>query len=182
MAGRGPAAADHRQRARDEKGFDALPAEGYTGRIPPLPKTWRQEISYFEKQVTRRRNEDGTTTTSVAQVPVVKVLNVTYLKATRDWYETFGRSPMATRFTDVDWRRLREIAPLKDQYNRSPDTKLAAEIRLQETRLGATVRDRHEMRMRVASEAAAESRGTAPASKAAKGRRGRLSVVPNTDE
>jgi len=182
MAGRGPTAQDHRQRARDEKGFDTLPAEGYTGPFPKLPPTWRQEISYFEKHVTTSKDDAGKAVRTVAMVPVLKVVNVRYLKATRDWYETFARSPMATRFTDVDWRRLQEIAPLKDQYNRSPDTKLAAEIRLQETRLGATVRDRHEMRMRVASEAAAEGRGAAPVSSMAAARRARLRSVPNADE
>jgi hypothetical protein len=137
MAGVGPAPKDHRQRARDEKAhpFETLPAEGYQGEFPPLAQGYTQVIDTDEGPVERWTE---------------------FLPATQDWYLEWARSPMATRFTAVDWGRLRRvIAPLADKYHRRPSTSIATEIRLQETLLGATVMDRQRMRVRVAQAARA---------------------------
>jgi hypothetical protein len=118
--------------------FDDLPAEGYQGEFPTLPATWSNTVMQPVE------TGDG----DQEMVPVT--VKMTYLKLTREWYETWARSPMATRFTQVDWMRLRQIAPLMDQYNRRPRKDLASELRLQESLLGATVMDRQRMRLRVA--------------------------------
>lgn len=152
MAGRGPApganpnrkAADQRRRRNAEVAFEDLPAEGYQGEFPPLPATWSRTVL--------RPVETGDGEHEMVSV----TQKVTYLKLTREWYETWARSPMAVRFTTVDWMRLRQIAPLIDQYNRSPKKDLASEIRLQESLLGATVMDRQRMRLRVADPAEEE--------------------------
>jgi hypothetical protein len=128
MAGRGPAPganpnrkdATQRRRRNVDPSFDELPAEGYSGPFPPLAAAYSN----------RGRR-------------------VRFLKATREWYATWARSPMATRFTGTDWQRLRLLAPLVDQANREPSTRLMAEIRLQESGLGATILDRQRLRMRV---------------------------------
>lgn len=47
----------------------------------------------------------------------------------------------------TDWERLQMLAPLVEAYWESADKNLLAEIRLNEERLGATVRDRQSLRM-----------------------------------
>jgi hypothetical protein len=57
---------------------------------------------------------------------------------------------MASRFTEVDWDRLRYVvAPLFDRFLRSTSKELAGELRLQELLLGATLMDRQRMGLRV---------------------------------
>jgi hypothetical protein len=124
MAGRGPAPKEYRQRARDEKPIERLPAEGHTGEVPPLPSSYR---------VTDGHNEAGCR-----------------FKETREWCGRWARSPMASRFTEVDWDRLRfVVAPLFDRFLRSTSKELAGELRLQESLLGATLMDRRRMGLRV---------------------------------
>ncbi len=138
MPGSGPPPQDPEQTVRQGEGFESLPVEGYAGPYVELPKSWRTTIIVYVE------NDDG------AKEPVEKTKHVTYLAETRTWYENFATSPMATKFTKVDWDRLRQvIAPLRDQYHRKPSTKLAAEVRLQETLLGATLVDRQKNHMRV---------------------------------
>ncbi len=138
MAGTGPPPSDPETNVRSSEAFESLPIEGYTGPYPELPKSWRTTVTEWVE------GEDG------AKVEVEKTKHVTYLADTREWYEHFATSPMATKFTKVDWDRLRlVIAPLRDIFHRRPSTKLASEIRLQEAALGATILDRQKMHMRV---------------------------------
>lgn len=152
MAGRGPAPGanpnrkdpSQRRRRNAEPSREELPAEGYQGAFPPLPPSWRTETRVTET------DDDGNT------YPVVKTVAVRYLQATRDWYETWGHSPMATKFTQTDWTRLRQLAPLVDQYERKPSKELASELRLQESLLGATVMDRARMHVTIGRDAGSE--------------------------
>jgi hypothetical protein len=145
MAGRGPApganpnkkTAAQRRRRNVEQPGEHLPAEGYTGEFPPLPATWSNTVM---RKVQTGDGEDEL---------LPETVKITYLKITREWYEIWARSPMATKFTQVDWMRLRELAPLKDQYHRRPSKDLASELRLQESLLGATVQDRQRMRLQI---------------------------------
>jgi hypothetical protein len=125
VAGRGPAPKERRQRARDEKPVERLPAEGHTGEAPRLPSSYHVTDGHTGAE---RR----------------------FLKPTREWYARWARSPMATRFTEVDWDRLRYVvAPLFDRFLRSSSKELAGELRLQESLLGATLMDRQRMRLRI---------------------------------
>jgi hypothetical protein len=125
MAGRGPAPKEYRQRARDEKPVERLPAEGHTGEVPALPSSYHVTDGHNEV-------ENG------------------FLQETREWYARWARSPMAARFTEVDWDRLRfVVAPLFDRFLRSTSKELAGELRLQESLLGATLMDRQRMGLRV---------------------------------
>jgi hypothetical protein len=145
MAGRGPAPganpnrkdAAQRRRRNVDASLEELPAEGYSGPFPPLAKAYSN----------RGRR-------------------VQFLKATLEWYETWAHSPMATLFTGTEWQRLRMLAPLVDQANREPSTRLMAEIRLQESGLGATLLDRQRLRMRVGAseQEPSDSEPTRPAS------------------
>lgn len=74
---------------------------------------------------------------------------VLYAPRTLDWYETWRRAPQASAFTGTDWQRLQMLAPLVDAYWMEPSTKLLAEIRLNESLLGATHVDRMRARIKV---------------------------------
>jgi hypothetical protein len=125
---RGPAPKDPEQRRRRNKPpeFDYLPAEGHTGDYPPLPDRYRVADP-----------EDGT--------PFL----VDYLAETRHWYDVFARSPMATRFVEVDWMRLQQLAPLIDRYYRNPSQTLIAELRQQQAMFGGSPIDRQRLRLRI---------------------------------
>ena len=84
-----------------------------------------------------------------------------YLKSTRDWYATWCASPQAAAFTGTDWQRLHMLAPLVDQYFREPSPKLFAEIRLNESLLGATHTDRLRARIKVERKSPSPDRGAA---------------------
>jgi hypothetical protein len=153
MPGRGPAPKPPAQRRRRNKPKDPkkLPAAGHQGDFPPLPKTYD----------TRVKTADGP----------MKV-KVTFLASTRQWYTAWGRSPMATQFTDVDWQRLQRLARLVDQYDRHPDQALMAEIRLQEASFGGTPLDRRRLNLEIEKPPAPGE--AAPADEIAAKRRARL--------
>jgi hypothetical protein len=65
---------------------------------------------------------------------------------TQEWYRTWATSRQASQFGVTDWLRLHELAPIVDEYYRTFDPKLFAEIRLNETLLGATIVDRIRLR------------------------------------
>jgi sulfur relay (sulfurtransferase) DsrC/TusE family protein len=122
MPGKGPLPAKpaEKRRRNKPKEFEELPADGYRGDFPKLPKTYRVKVP----------SKDGIATRHVA-----------FLKETKDWYETWARSPMATEFTDVHWRRLQMVAKLVDQYERNPLKDVLAEIRQHENSFGGTPYD-----------------------------------------
>ena len=99
-----------------------------------------------------------------------------YRVETRRWYETWARSPQASRFISTDWQRLHMLAPLVDSYFASPTVTLVKELRLQESLLGATVIDRARLRWDVPKDGATES-ATAPKRETTDERRNRLRVI-----
>lgn len=72
-----------------------------------------------------------------------------YSTETLRWYNTWAASPQAALFTPTDWQRLHMLAPLVQEYFAKPSTKLMAEIRLNESLLGATHLDRLRGRIKV---------------------------------
>lgn len=72
-----------------------------------------------------------------------------YLPQTIEWYRTWAESEQASQFTGTDWQRLRMIAPLVDLYFTSPSKDLMAEIRQNESKLGATAEDRQRLRWKI---------------------------------
>lgn len=103
----------------------------------------------------RRRNEDefAEHAITVADEGVVHGPELPgageYGPRTVDWYETWRRAPQAGAFTGTDWQRLAMLAPIVDAYWAEPSTKLLAEIRLNESLLGATHVDRMRARIKV---------------------------------
>lgn len=76
-------------------------------------------------------------------------LKGSWSKSTRDWYNTWRKSPQAALFTTTDWQRLVMLAPLVESFFASPDVKLMTEIRQNETLLGATHMDRLRTRITI---------------------------------
>jgi hypothetical protein len=91
---------------------------------------------------------------------------------TRDWWETWRRSPQAQTFTDTDWSFLLDTAVLHMEFWVG-DRTVAAELRLRAAKFGATPEDRARLKIAVG-----EPKGKAPAprtqSKSATARKGRL--------
>jgi hypothetical protein len=82
----------------------------------------------------------------------------------RSWWDTWRRSPQAKAFLATDWMRLRMIAPLLQDYLAKPTALKMAEIRQNESLLGATYTDRLKARIKVekpAEDAAAPAGVTA---------------------
>lgn len=76
--------------------------------------------------------------------------------ATELWYRAWCESPQASLFEATDWLRLHLIAPLIERYYATFDKTIMAEIRLNESKLGATLEDRQRMHMRIARAAQEE--------------------------
>jgi hypothetical protein len=83
-----------------------------------------------------------------------------WLVATRVWWDSWRRAPQASAFTGTDWQRLTMLLPLVDGYFRKPHHLMLAEIRLNESLLGATYVDRLKARIKVES---AKPTATVPA-------------------
>jgi hypothetical protein len=90
------------------------------------------------------------------------------------WYATWCASPQAQAFEMTDWQRLHMLAPLVAKYFADPDKTLMAEIRLNESLLGATHADRLRARIKVAAEAPTSAKGPAVDDEVAKRRRQRI--------
>lgn len=65
------------------------------------------------------------------------------------WWETWRRSPLAETFLDTDWQRLAMLAPMVASYYMRPHYTKLAEIRQNESLLGATHVDRLRARIKV---------------------------------
>lgn len=104
----------------------------------------------------RRRNADPVGTVSLPADDVVRgepldvVTGVeSWLPQTLSWWETWRRSPQAAVFLETDWQALARTAAIVERFWERPSGALAAEIRLVEASLGATVVDRQRARMKV---------------------------------
>jgi hypothetical protein len=70
-----------------------------------------------------------------------------YSVAVHRWWDTWVESDQAESFRTTDWQRLQMLAPLVEAYYRRPGHNALAEIRQNESLLGATVTDRMRLRM-----------------------------------
>lgn len=90
-----------------------------------------------------------------------------FLKQTRDWYDVWCRSPQASQLTGPSWQRLHMLAFLVDEFFKTHDKALLAEIRANEKELGATPEAMQRLRwtFKAPPPAAAEPSSSAPARK-----------------
>lgn len=97
-----------------------------------------------------------------------------YGPQTLAWYANWCRAPQAAVFTVTDWQRLHMLAPLVEEYWGAPSTKLLAEIRLNESLLGATHLDRLRGRIKVEQPQREAVRGPAQVADMTAARRKRM--------
>lgn len=113
----------------------------------------------------RRTNKDtyADVQATVAVTDEVRgpVLEGDWLPETVRWYETWRRSPQAAVFVATDWQRLAMLAPLVDDYFDRPHHLKLAEVRQNESLLGATHVDRLRARIKVEAKPAATPPGVA---------------------
>lgn len=106
----------------------------------------------------RRQNKDTYADVQATVTPDAKLrgpdLGGTWSPNTVAWYETWRRSPQAALFLATDWGRLQMMAPLVESYFGWPNDKKLAEIRQNESLLGATHVDRLRARIKVELEPA----------------------------
>ena len=91
--------------------------------------------------------------------------------ATRDWWETWRRSPQAAMFTDTDWSFLLDTAVLHMEFW-DGDRSVAAELRLRAAKFGATPEDRARLKLSVGEPTKPSQ--PAPRTRAAAARKDRL--------
>lgn len=99
----------------------------------------------------RRRNEQPEGHLEPGEVPErLKKLRgrSTFGAMTQVWWDVWADCPQAEFFQATDWMRLQMIAPLVDAYFKKPGHYSLAEIRQNESLLGATVMDRMRLRMK----------------------------------
>jgi hypothetical protein len=112
------------------------------------------------KENRRRRNADvyGSAQTVVSDDGKLRgpALTGVWSEQVRSWYDNWRRSPQAAAFVATDWMRLRMLAPLVESYLLSPHHMKLAEIRQNESLLGATLTDRLKARIKVEQPAEAE--------------------------
>jgi hypothetical protein len=65
------------------------------------------------------------------------------------WWDVWANSEQAGHFTATSWQRLRMLLPLVDAYWREPSRHLLAEIRQNESKLGATPEDLMRLRWKI---------------------------------
>jgi hypothetical protein len=71
----------------------------------------------------------------------------TYSAYTQEWWDIWVDSTQSESFFPTDWMVLQRLAMLVEAFVRRPGHNAAAEIRQQESLLGATVLDRMRLRM-----------------------------------
>lgn len=103
--------------------------------------------------VRRRAGKPATVIESGTSTPAPPLPPGDWSRETRDWYSTWCRSPQAQRFTPTDWQRLTMLAHVVDQFYAEPSVKLLAEVRINESLLGATEADRARLRWEIKPDA-----------------------------
>src|SRR5690606_31823523 len=92
-----------------------------------------------------RAAADKRSTVLEADRVVIPPLEADHDPRTVAWWEAWRSSPMADQFTVNDLQRLVMLIELVDRYWAEPKATVLAEIRLNESALGATVLDRRRL-------------------------------------
>lgn len=78
---------------------------------------------------------------------------------TRKWWRVWGKSPLASGFTETDWSVLLDTALLHARvWGPDAEVKLLPELRLREAKFGATPDDRARLRIQFATADQAEAK------------------------
>lgn len=88
---------------------------------------------------------------------------------TREWWETWRRSPQAATFTDTDWSFLVDTAVLHMEFW-DGDRSVAGELRLRAAKFGATPEDRARLKIAVGEPEKPAARTKSPAARSRRDR------------
>lgn len=128
----------------------------------------------------RRRNVDPYPAAQVAGDDQVRGPelpdDIEWPAATREWWDTWRRSPQAQMFVATDWSFLLDTAMLHAEYWLG-DRSLAAELRLRMAKFGTTPEDRMRLRLSIKDTPADQAPAPAQPRKAAARRSRLLKVV-----
>lgn len=126
------------------------------GPPPAETKRRRNKDTFEEHAVEVDADEVG----KAPRLPNASKLN----PATRRWWKAWTENPVTSAWLSTDWERLLTIVPLVEAYwqadNPNAMTKLMAEIRQNESLLGATHVDRMRARIKVSDDKASTPRTT----------------------
>lgn len=125
MAGNGPAPKENRRRRNADTYADV-----------------QVKVQATATKLHGRPLELATAGMSLTWPPQIKAL-------VEEWWMTWRRSPLAEAFLETDWQRLAMMAPLVASYYARPGQLILAEIRQNESLLGATHVDRLKARIKV---------------------------------
>jgi hypothetical protein len=111
-----------------------------------------RENAYFKSQLSRLgyktdRKKTRTINTKRIFAKLLVELEQRYqlIPQTREWLDSWTKTPSAQVFTSTDWNHIRMLVPLVDRYFKTNSHHLLAEIRMNESLLGATIKDRKEI-------------------------------------
>jgi hypothetical protein len=121
---------------------------------PPKENRRRRNADTYADVRTRIKAEAITDTPSLAEVTcgLMDEFPPHAVELTERWWNTWGRSPLTAAWLETDWSRLAMIAPMVAQYYTHPHHLKLAEIRQNESLLGATHVDRLKARIKVERE------------------------------
>jgi hypothetical protein len=105
----------------------------------PLPKARR----------TRPRDEKPTTKIVAGPSGAPPMPAGDWLPATVAWWNVWVGSEQASHFTATSWQRLVMLVPLVELYWQEPSRNTLAEIRQNESKLGATPEDLMRLRWKI---------------------------------
>ncbi|MFJ5923864.1 hypothetical protein ACIQF6_14825 [Kitasatospora sp. NPDC092948] len=100
---------------------------------------------------------------------------------TREWWDTWRRSPQAEHFSSTDWEFLLDTALIHAKVW-SGDSSAAPELRLRVAKFGATMEDRARLRMQFAQADQADAGRGSSGAQAARERYGNLRVLPSSGD
>lgn len=121
---------------------------------PPKENRRRRNADTYADVRTRVKAETTTRAPSLAEVTcgLMDEFPPHAVALTERWWDTWCRSPLTEAWLETDWSRLAMIAPMVAQYYTHPHHLKLAEIRQNESLLGATHVDRLKARIKVERE------------------------------
>lgn len=110
-----------------------------------------------EPEKRRRGTRDGNAPTVVTadgetrgpDLPIARPSGEPWPTLTRQWWDAYRTCPQAQLWSATDWQSHLVTAELHAAFWGDGETKVAAELRLREARMGATYEDRLRLRIRV---------------------------------
>jgi hypothetical protein len=100
---------------------------------------------------------------------------------TRAWWKTWRDAPQAEHFTTTDWAFAYSTAVIHHNFWSKQAWTLAAELRLRESKMGATIEDRLRLRMQAADADEKDAKRTEPTASSRSRRGGTLHSLEAAD-